>query len=249
MFDANVGQRAHRGRHGPEFIPALQALAQEIGAHERAESRSAAQFAAAALHDDVAPDYLFSVATCDAPAAAAVSPTALNSYLNIGVNGQLYGPSDVVSGHSLFTWLKCFQLFGPRPIVQQVVGGWQPAWQRLFTSVNADIRLDSNVTAVRMGDGALASSTTGSKPAVILSTGVEMPFDVVVITAPLDELKTPLPQVMGQPLGNFEDTPVATGSFSSADAAPETDFQNRIYANYRHPLVATITYDGFSNVS
>ena len=190
-----------------------------------------------AAYEKGARAYLFSRAEYNAPANFSSLHPSVRAYLDILVNGQLYGPYADVSAHSLYTWFAGFESFGSRAAPLQVEGGFGPAFQNLFASVGATIRLSSRVANVT---GAAAGS--GQKPTVFLESGEAIEFDAVVVTLPLDTFPTPLKADIGRPLGAFADTYVSSMSFSVAGGAAPP--QQRAYATYPGAALATVTYDG-----
>ena len=153
-----------------------------------------------AAYEKGAHAYLFSRAEYNAPANFSSSHPSVRAYLDILVNGQLFGPYADVSAHSLYTWFAGFESFGSRAAPLQVKGGFGPAFQNLFASVGATIRLNSRVANVT---GAAAGS--GQKPTVFLESGEAVEFDAVVVTLPLDTFPMPLEADIGRPLGTFAD--------------------------------------------
>jgi hypothetical protein len=191
-----------------------------------------------AAYEKGARAYLFSRAEYNAAVNFSSSHPSVRAYLDGALDGQLYGPYADLTAHSVYTWFAGFESFGSRSVPLQVEGGFGPAYQNLFASVGATIRLNSRVANVT---GAAAGS--GQRPTVLLESGEVVEFDAVVVTLPLDTFPTPLEADIGRPLGAFADTYVSTMSFSVAGGAVPHGPQ-RAYSSYPGAAVAAVAYDG-----
>ena len=121
-----------------------------------------------AAYEKGARAYLFSRAEYNAAANFSSSHPSVRAYMDLLLNGQLYGPYADVTAHSLYTWFAGFESFGSLATPWQVEGGFGPPYQNLFASVGATIRLNSRVANVT---GAAAGS--GQKPTVLLDTAAK----------------------------------------------------------------------------
>jgi len=167
---------------------------------------------------------------------------ALNDSLDVAVEGQLYGPRNSISAHSLLTWLAGFVYYGSQErLVSMVTGGWQPAWEKIAKNSGSQIMYNSHVMAVN-------PNLTSGNPEVILKDGNRFVFDAVVVTPPLDEISTPLGlHETGSP--KFDDTYVSTIAFGST-SKPSEALPERYYIRDMHDLgcpVSGIQYNGFSS--
>jgi len=165
------------------------------------------------------------------------------AFINSFLDGQLYGLSTQVSGHSTLIWFAANQFFGSSSTIKMVTGGMQQAWQKVAENSGAKVLLNSPVLAVQQG------IISKDHPEIVLSSGKILQFDAVVITSPLDEIESPL-CLNKKNSSKFEDTYVSTVHYLS-NIAPSDNLRRRYHIiDYLGDVdcpVSTIQYAAFSS--
>jgi hypothetical protein len=99
--------------------------------------------------------------------------------LQIALTKQLYGPTDTVTVHNVFTWLKpstFITLAGF--IVDCVPEGFSSVWDKVASKSNATIKFNTTISDV---------------------DALRKKYDYVFVTAPLDTVRTPISKYLTNP--------------------------------------------------